>query len=119
MAEIGGRLARLYTAVRAAGHADAEARELCELLDEERRVGAGRVIAAINQRGPLRDGLDKRTATDILWVLNDPTLFHLLVDRRHWSARRYQAWLSDAMQTQLLPPRRSKEKHGHHQPAGP
>ena len=103
--EIGGRFAPLYNAIRAAGHSDPEAHELHELLDEERRTGAGSVITAISKHSRLREGLDSRTATDLLWVLNDPTLFHLLVHRRRWPVRRFQAWLSDAMQTQLLPPR--------------
>jgi AcrR family transcriptional regulator len=102
-AEIGPRIAPLYQAVRAAAHADAEAAELWQRLSGERRYGAGRVVRALTKLGPLRTGLNTRTATDLLWVLNDPALYHLLVVERGWPIRRFRNWLTDTMQTQLLP----------------
>jgi hypothetical protein len=35
-------------------------------------------------------------------VLIDAGLFHLLVHRRGWTQERFQAWLADTMQRQLL-----------------
>jgi len=102
MVGIGGRLAPLYEAVRAAAHADPEARELWNLLTEERRTGAGRVIAALEHRDALRPELDMPSATDILWVLTDPALYQLLVQRRRWTQRRFGSWLAKTMQHQLL-----------------
>jgi AcrR family transcriptional regulator len=99
---VGRRLGPLYEAVRAAAHADLEARELWDLLTEERRTGAGRVITALASRHALRSGLDPDTATDILWVLADPSLYHLLVQRRHWTQSHFRAWLTETMQLQLL-----------------
>lgn len=101
--EIGPRIAPLYEAVRAAAHADAEAAELWQRLTDERRYGAGRVVRALGKLGPLRPGLKTGTATDLLWLLNDPALYHLLVVERRWPTRRYRTWLTDTMQTQLLP----------------
>ncbi len=98
------RIAPLYEAIRAAAHADAEARGLWKRITGERRYGAGRVVRALKRRGPLRPGLDSRTATDLLWVLNDPSLYHLLVEERRWTRRRFRDWLTDAMRTQLLAP---------------
>lgn len=54
-------------------------------------------------RGSLRDGLDTQSGADLMWVLNDPGLYHLLVNRRGWSPARFEAWLSQTMQEQLLP----------------
>jgi AcrR family transcriptional regulator len=99
---IGRRLAPLYEAVRAAAHADPEARELWTLLTEERRTGAGRVIAALERRDALRRELDRSTATDILWVLTDPALYQLLVQKRRWTQRGFGSWLAQTMQHQLL-----------------
>jgi hypothetical protein len=44
------------------------------------------------------------TATDLLWLLNDPANYNLLVIERRWPARRFRTWLTNTMQTQLLPP---------------
>jgi len=35
-------------------------------------------------------------------VLIDAGLFHLLVHRRGWTTERFQAWLADTIQRQLL-----------------
>jgi AcrR family transcriptional regulator len=101
--ETAPRIAPLYEAIRAAAHADAEAAELWQRLGGERRHGAGRVIRAVKKAGPLRPGLDTGTATDLLWVINDPALYHLLVDQRRWTTRRFRSWLAETMQTQILP----------------
>jgi AcrR family transcriptional regulator len=101
-AEIAPRLSPLYEAIRAAAGADNEAAELWDELQNERRYGAGRVIAALEQRGQLRADLDTNTATDILWVLNDPALHHLLVQRRRWPSTRFRNWLAETMKRQLL-----------------
>jgi AcrR family transcriptional regulator len=114
MVGVGRRLAPLYEAVRAAAHADPEARELWNVLTEERRTGAGRVVAALTRRNALRPKLDRASATDILWVLNDPSVYQQLVERRRWTQGRYRAWLTEAMQHQLLEPTlvRSRSKVG-------
>lgn len=40
----------------------------------------------------------------VLWVLNDPGLYQLLVTQRRWTQRRFRGWLTNAMQSQLLQP---------------
>lgn len=108
VSDAGPRIAPLYEAVRAAAHADPEAAELWQRLTGERRSGAGRVVRALAELGPLRNGLDTSTATDLLWLLNDPALYHLLVVERRWPKRRFRLWLTDTMQSQLLPPPREE-----------
>src|SRR4051794_13276027 len=104
MVEVGRRLAPLYEAVRAAAHADLEARELWHLITEERRTAATGIVRRLAERGALLDYLDRRSASDILWVLNDPGLYQLLVTQRRWTQRRFRTWLTDIMQAQLLEP---------------
>jgi hypothetical protein len=50
----------------------------------------------------LRKGLDVEAAADIVWVLIDAGLFHLLVHRRGWTPERFQAWLAESIQRQVL-----------------
>ena len=104
MVDVGRRLAGLYEAVRAAAHADPEARELWHLITEERRTAATGIVRRLDERKSLLDGLDQQSASDILWVLNDPALYHMLVTQRRWTQRRFRSWLTDSMQTQLLEP---------------
>ncbi len=101
--DINRRLAPIYEAVRGAASADPEVREVFETIGRERRIGAGRVVDdLVGKGGRLRDGLDPEAAADILWVLIDAGLFHLLVYRRGWTPERFDAWLADSIQRQLL-----------------
>lgn len=104
MVEVSRRLAPLYEAVRAAAHADSEARELWNLITEERRTAAAGIVRRVADRDALQHDLDRQSASDILWVLNDPGLYQLLVTRRRWTQRRFRSWLTNTMQTQLLQP---------------
>jgi AcrR family transcriptional regulator len=104
MVEVGRRLAPLYEAVRAAAHADPEARELWHLITEERRKAATGIVRRLAERDALLRGLDRQSAADILWVLNDPGLYQLLVTQRRWTQRRFRNWLTKSMHAQLLEP---------------
>ena len=37
-----------------------------------------------------------------MWLYNDPSLFDKLVRQRGWSVTQFQAWLTEALQVQLL-----------------
>jgi AcrR family transcriptional regulator len=102
MAEIAGRLAPMYEAVRGGAGTDAEARAVWEKIQQERRIGAGNVVGAVAARGALRPGLDPEAAADVVWVLNDPGLYHMLVERRGWTRERFGTWLAQALRSQLL-----------------
>ena len=101
--EMYGRLAPIYEAVRGAASADPDVRDVWETIGAERRLGSDNLVTLLLARGPLRDGLDPATGADLMWVLNDPGLFHLLVNRRGWSPDRFTSWLIATMHEQLLP----------------
>lgn len=100
--EINGRLAGIYEAVRGAASADPEVRDVFEKIQAERRIGAAHVIDDVLVKGRLRSGLGREVAADLMWVLNDAGLYHLLVHRRGWKPKRFRAWLSATMRDQLL-----------------
>lgn len=103
--EIAGRVAGIYEAVRQASGADLVARDLWTEILRQRRAGMDNLIRALASKSQLREGLDPRSAADLAWVLVDPGLYQMLVQQAGWSPTRYQAWLADLLQTQLLPPR--------------
>jgi hypothetical protein len=69
------------------------------IVPKPRRVN---VVKMVREYGPLRKGLDDESAADIIWILNDPGLYHQLVLQRGWKPERFRAWVAGAMRTQLL-----------------
>ena len=101
--EIGGRVAPIAEAVRGAAGVDADARELWETHLAQRRQGAANVVAdLLSKGGRLRPELDAGTAADVVWILNDPGLYHHLVLKRGWSPEKFHQWLASALRSQLL-----------------
>lgn len=101
--DIDRRVAPIYEAVRGAASADPEVRDVFDTIAAERRIGAGNVVRDLLGKGArLRKGLDEEGAADIVWVLIDAGLFHLLVHRRGWTPERFQAWLAESIRRQIL-----------------
>jgi TetR/AcrR family transcriptional regulator, regulator of autoinduction and epiphytic fitness len=103
--EMDGRLAGIHEAVRGAAGVDPDARALWETHLAQHRQGAANVIADLNRKGGIRPGLDPESAADIVWLLG-PGTYHMLVSRRGWSPKRFQAWLTETFISQLLPAER-------------
>lgn len=101
---VSDRVAGLYEAMRGAASADREVSALWEAIQEERRGGAANFVGFLTVRGRLKEGLEETAAADLVWVLIDPVLSHLLVHRRGWSPARFAGWLAATMESQLLPP---------------
>jgi AcrR family transcriptional regulator len=102
MTDVHSRLAPIYEAVRGAASADTDAREVWEKVVAERLGGARNVVAGVRARGGLREGLDPVAAADVVWALNDPGLYHLLVNQQGWAPPAFRDWLSEALRWQLM-----------------
>jgi AcrR family transcriptional regulator len=102
---VNGRTARIYEVLRAAADTDEDARRHWEQVGSERRQGCATILSMLEDRGPLRGNLDAEEAADVLWVLNDPGLYRMLVLERGWLPDRFGGWLAAAMIAQLLPDR--------------
>ena len=100
--DYGGRVAPIYEALRGAASTDPEVRTMWEEIRKERRGGAANFVRVLTERGPLRRDLDEDAAADIVWVLNDPGLYHQLVIERGWQPTLYCRWLRETMSSQLL-----------------
>jgi hypothetical protein len=51
---------------------------------------------------------DTDRAADILWTLNHPDVWHLLVDERGWTGEQWERWFADAARAQLLQERKDR-----------
>lgn len=100
--DYGGRVAPIYEALRGAASTDPEVRTMWTEIREERRGGAANFVRVLTDGGPLRAGVDEQAAGDIVWVLNDPGLYHQLVVERGWQPTLYCRWLRETMRSQLL-----------------
>jgi AcrR family transcriptional regulator len=100
--EIQGRITRLYMALVGAAESEPPARALLEQLEQQRHAAMRRPATLLSRRGALRRELTIAMAADILWLHNDPVLYHQLVHRRLWTPAQFQDWLTHALTTQLL-----------------
>jgi hypothetical protein len=98
------RLAPLVQVLQQAATGDAELRALWQEIAERRAANMGLLAAELAATGALRPELTVAEAADVLWSMNSPEFYLLLVDQRGWDPDRYQQWLADAWQRLLLRP---------------
>ena len=96
------RAGAVLQVIRDAASADPELGALWARIQTEFRDNQRAVVESLAEKGALRADLDVSTATDVLWALNHPSLYWLLVGERGWRPERYERWLGDAMCSQLL-----------------
>jgi AcrR family transcriptional regulator len=98
------RTAPLHQVVQAAAGLDADIRALAENGRAQRIRGMRAIAQILTDRGALKPDLTSTEAADILWLLNDPGVYHRLVIEQKWDPDRYQDWLADALISLLIPP---------------
>ena len=93
--------------IRNASQADPVIAALWQRIQEEFFANQRAIIDSLAARAALRPGLGVDEAADLLWTLNHPALWALLVGERKWTPERFEAWLADTFCSQLLgvPPR--------------
>src|SRR6185312_5978963 len=97
------RTAPLHQVVHAAAGLDADICALAEDGRAQRLRGMQAMAQHLADRGALKPGLTPLEAADILWLLNDPSVYHRLVIEQKWDPDRYQDWLADALISLLIP----------------
>jgi hypothetical protein len=89
-------------AMRDAAGADADSAALWRRIQDDFLANQRAVIDAIDAKGGLAPGLDAARAADILWTLNHPDVWHLLVSERGWTPQEWEQWFADTACAQLL-----------------
>ena len=98
------RAGALLKVIRDAASADADIAALWSRIGSQFYDHQRGLVEVLHERGHLRAGLDVAGATDRLWTLNHPDLWHLLVGQRGWTPEAYEQWCADAACAQLLEP---------------
>ena len=96
------RAANLMRVMRDAAGADRDIAALWHRIQDDLYDTHRATVAAPDAHDPLAPGLDAARAADILWTLNHPDLWHLLVGERGWTPDAYEQWFADTACAQLL-----------------
>ncbi len=99
---IQARLAPLYLALAEAAATDTECRTLWQAIAARRAQNMLLLAADLRSTGELRADLTDSMVADIIWSLNSPEYYVLLVHQRHWTTHDFQAWLADVWTRSLL-----------------
>jgi AcrR family transcriptional regulator len=98
------RIAGLLEVIRDAAPVDPDIAALWELIQTDFYDNQRTIVKALQKTKSLRRGLDETRATDILWTLNHPDVWLLLVGRRGWTPEEFEKWFADTTCAQLLKP---------------
>jgi AcrR family transcriptional regulator len=96
------RIAALAEVIRSAAPLDVEIAELWNRINAEYHANQRVVVESLHKKGALRANLDVQRGTDILWTLNHPNTWQLLVSQRGWTPEQYERWCGDVVCSQLL-----------------
>jgi AcrR family transcriptional regulator len=98
------RAGDLMRIIRQAAVTEPALADLWDRIETEFRAVLGGVAGRLAALGSLAPGVDVTRATDLLWTLNHPDTWYLLVRGCGWTADGYEQWVGDTLSAQLLGP---------------
>lgn len=98
------RVGGLLGVIRSAAPLDADIEALWSAIQSDFHDNQRLVVERLQDAGALRAGLDVAHAADILWTLNHPDVWLLLVRERGWTPEQWEQWFADTTCAQLLEP---------------
>jgi AcrR family transcriptional regulator len=96
------RLAPLFRVLQEAAALDAGLGELWNDIAERRARNMRLFAKDLAHTGKLRRDLSIDSVADVLWTMNSPEYYLLLVQQRGWEPTRFEEWLKDAWIRLLL-----------------
>ena len=100
--KIQGRLAPLFRVLQEAAPLDPALGEMWQGIADRRAKNMKLLAQDLTATGQLRRGLSIEMAADILWSMNSPEYYLLLVEQRGWKPDALEQWLSEAWCRLLL-----------------
>lgn len=105
------RISAAWRALEGGATSDPEAAKLYVAMVEQRREAMREAAQTFADEGALRPDIDEDIAADLMWFYNDPSLYDRLVRQRGWPVSRFEAWLTEALQAQLLGKAPTMDEH--------
>jgi AcrR family transcriptional regulator len=104
------RISGILEVIRHAAPIDPDIAALWQRIQTDYHANQRAIVERLAERGELRTGLDVDRASDILWTINHPNTWQLLVADRGWPHEQYEQWTADTACAQLLqrPPGRQR-----------
>ena len=96
------RLAPLFRVLQEAAPLDAGLGELWNEIAERRARNMKLLAKDLADTGRLRRSLSLDMVADVLWTMNSPEYYLLLVEGRGWEPAQFEEWLKDAWCRLLL-----------------
>lgn len=100
MCRIAQRAAPVLRALETAASVDADAAEVWDRHQRQRRAGLNEFAVALTHKG-LALRCDEATMTDTMWMLTPDSYLRLVRDAG-WPIDRFEAWLADILQRMFL-----------------
>jgi AcrR family transcriptional regulator len=113
------RIAGVLGVMRGAASIDPEIDALWKRIQTEYHANQRVIVESLREKNALKRGLRLARAADILWTLNHPDMWRLLVEERGWSPERYERWCGDLACEQLLRGDRTVHGSGRETPPPP
>jgi hypothetical protein len=96
------RIAGVLEVIRSAAPIDPDISALWSRIQSEFHANQRLIVESLDGKSALRAGLDVERAADILWTINHPNLWQLLVEERRWTPEQFEQWCADLACAQLL-----------------
>ena len=102
LAAIQSRLAFIFTVLQAAATQEPDLQALWQEISRRRAANMRLLAEDLAATGQTRRDLSLSQIADIIWSMNAPEYFLLLVGQRGWTAEAFGRWLGDAWARLLL-----------------
>jgi AcrR family transcriptional regulator len=96
------RIGGILKVIRSAAPLDPDSDELWRLIQTDFHDNQRVIVQSLAAKKALRRGLGVTKATDILWTLNHPDVWLLLVGERLWTPAQFEKWFFETACDQLL-----------------
>jgi AcrR family transcriptional regulator len=96
------RIGALLEVIRSGALVDPDIEALWDRIETDYHANQRAIVESLGEKQALSPGLDVERASDILWTLNHPNLWQLLVGEREWTPGQYEQWCGDIACSQLL-----------------
>jgi AcrR family transcriptional regulator len=99
------RIGAVVEVIRSAAPNDGEIAGLWDRIQTDYRANQKAIVESLHAKKALKAGLGVDRASDILWLINHPNQWQLLVGQRGWTPEQYERWCSDLACSELLKPK--------------
>ena len=96
------RAGEVFEVVRAGAPSDPDVAALWQRIQSEFHAIQREIVKSLHAKGALKRGLGVDRGADLMWTLNHPAVWQLLVVERGWTPEQYERWLAESFREQLL-----------------